>query len=302
MGYLSHYQIFRLTKAITMKRIFFFGTVLLMTLPSLAQRKALLWEISGNGLTTPSFLYGTIHLICAQDFVISGAVKNSFQTTAQVVLELDMDDPKMMLDMAQYMFMKNGMTLKKLYSESDYNDLDHFFKDSLGMGLGLLNGVKPFILMSMMYKSVLKCEPKSYEMTFVEMAKKQKKEVMGLESVQEQMAIFDEIPYETQATALIKMIREGMQTDDEFDKIVKLYKSQNIKRMANTANTNEFEFSGFEDKLLADRNTSWINKIGTFAHQKSTFFAVGAAHLGGRKGVIRLLKKAGYKLKAIRQL
>ncbi|MFN8356951.1 MAG: TraB/GumN family protein [Spirosomataceae bacterium] len=285
-----------------MKKIFLFCLIypLIGVWGAIAQKKALLWEISGNGLEKPSYLYGTMHLICAKDFELSEALKQRFASAEQITLELDMDDPKMMTDMTQAMFMKNGMSLKKLLSETDYTALERYFKDSVGIGLGMLNNVKPFVLMTMMYKSVLSCPPESYEMTFVEMAKKQKKEVLGLESVKDQMAIFDEIPYEKQADAVMKIIREEAKADDEFAKMIALYKAKDIKKMAKLDSESEFEFKGFEDKLLTNRNANWIERMGALARQKSTFFAVGAAHLGGKKGVIMLLKKAGYQLTPIR--
>ncbi len=281
-----------------MKKIFLSLFVLLSQL-TFAQKKSLLWEISGNGLDKPSYLYGTIHLLCEKDFVLSEKTKVHFAEAEQVVLELDMDDPKMMVDMMQSMYMKNNMTLKKLLSEADYGNLERYFKDSVGMNLAIFNNAKPFVLMSMLYKNVMNCPIQSYEMTFTEMAKKEKKEVYGLESVKDQMAIFDEIPYEKQAEAMMKLIKQPAQSDNEFDKMVALYKSQNIKKMAKLSAKSDFEFKDYESQLLDNRNAKWIDKIGTFSHQKSTFFAVGAAHLGGRKGVVKLLQKAGYQVKPI---
>ena len=139
-----------------MKKIFLSLFVLLSQL-TFAQKKSLLWEISGNGLDKPSYLYGTIHLLCEKDFVLSEKTKVHFAEAEQVVLELDMDDPKMMVDMMQSMYMKNNMTLKKLLSEADYGDLERYFKDSVGMNLAMFNAAKPFVLMSMLYKNVMNC-------------------------------------------------------------------------------------------------------------------------------------------------
>ena len=281
-----------------MKKVFL-SLFVLFTQLTFAQKKSLLWEISGNGLDKPSYLYGTIHLLCEKDFVLSEKTKTHFAEAEQIVLELDMDDPKMMVNMMQSMYMKNNMTLKKLLSEADYGELEHYFKDSVGISLTMFNAVKPFVLMSMLYKNVMSCPIQSYELTFTEMAKKQKKEVFGLESVKDQMAIFDEIPYEKQANAVMKLIKQPAQSDDEFGKMVALYKSQNIKKMAKLTAKSDFEFKDYESQLLDNRNANWIDKIGVFSRQKPTFFAVGAAHLGGNKGVVKLLQKAGYQLKPV---
>jgi len=73
---------------------------------SIAQRdksNTLLWEISGNGLQQPSYLFGTIHMICKEDFHISEIVKQKFNSSKQVYLELDMDDPQLQVTMMQQM-------------------------------------------------------------------------------------------------------------------------------------------------------------------------------------------------------
>jgi uncharacterized protein YbaP (TraB family) len=73
---------------------------------SIAQRdktNTLLWEISGNGLQQPSYLFGTIHMICKEDFFISEIVKQKFNSSKRVYLELDMDDPQLQGKMMQNM-------------------------------------------------------------------------------------------------------------------------------------------------------------------------------------------------------
>jgi uncharacterized protein YbaP (TraB family) len=70
-----------------------------------AQKKApklensLLWEVSGNGLSKPSYLYGTIHMICGSDYFLSDKTKKAFEASEKLVLEIDMSDPKEMTEM-----------------------------------------------------------------------------------------------------------------------------------------------------------------------------------------------------------
>ncbi len=92
--------------------------------------KSLLWEISGKDLPAPSYLFGTIHLICPNDFELTDSLKRAFASTVQVALEMDMDDPGMMAAMTKTMFMNNGTTLKGLLSENEFSRLDKFYKDS----------------------------------------------------------------------------------------------------------------------------------------------------------------------------
>jgi hypothetical protein len=83
-----------------------------------APENALLWELSGKGLTSPSYLYGTIHMICAADYRMSDTITKAFDKSQQLYLELDMDDPAMMMKSMQLAIMK-GKTLKDIFKPDD---------------------------------------------------------------------------------------------------------------------------------------------------------------------------------------
>ncbi len=104
----------------------------------------LLWEISGNGLSKPSYLFGTFHLICKDDIPISNQLQEAVKAASEMYMELDMDDPATMLGGLMLMGMRGDTTLKKLYTEAEYKKVADFFKDSLHMPINMFNGTKPF--------------------------------------------------------------------------------------------------------------------------------------------------------------
>jgi uncharacterized protein YbaP (TraB family) len=260
----------------------------------------LLWEISGRGLAKPSYLFGTIHLICPTDFSLSDSLKSTLSRTQQVALEMDMDDPGMMAGMMKTMNMTAGNELKKLVTQQEYERLDRFFKDSVHVGLAMFERAKPFVLMGPLFNTVLDCQPQSYEMALVELAGKQKTEVIGIETLEEQMAIFDTIPYKDQAKMLLNLIDSLPSARKEFKTLIALYKAQNINQLYGMTLKSEFGMEGNEEVMLFARNRKWIPRIRRIASAKPTFFAVGAAHLGGEKGVIALLRKEGYQVRAVK--
>ncbi|WP_428662153.1 TraB/GumN family protein [Runella sp.] len=264
-----------------------------------AQEKSLLWEISGNGLSKPSYLYGTIHIICPKDYFMTDSTKAVFQKTEQVYLELDMDDPTLMSKMTQTMLLTNGKKMKDYLKPEDYTLLSDYFKQKMGMSLDQIGGMKPMTLMSMLYMTLLSCQPQSYELVFTQMATSAKKELLGLESVEFQMGVFDQIPYEKQAELLADMVRKKDESSKEFVDMVTLYKNQDLEGLLKLMDNSEWDFNGYEDILLANRNAAWIPIMENAMKAKSTFFAVGAGHLGGTKGVLQLLKKKGYTVKAV---
>lgn len=256
--------------------------------------KGLLWEISGNGLEKSSYLYGTIHIICPDDYFMADATKKAFESADQVYMELDMDDPKLMAQLQFQMMLMDGKTLKDHCSEEDYTLLDAYFIKKMNVGMAQLGRMKPLALMSMSYMSLLNCQTKSYETEFSMMAKEGEKEILGFETAMEQMQIFDKIPYAEQMKMLADMIRKEDQSLAEFAKMVAEYKEQDLSGLLKVMDDSEWNMEQYEGALIHDRNAKWIPTIEEQAKLKSTFIAVGAGHLGGEKGLISLLKEKGY--------
>ncbi|MCB0438655.1 MAG: TraB/GumN family protein [Mangrovimonas sp.] len=259
----------------------------------------LLWEISGNGLEKPSYIFGTIHMTC--DATLKEKVVKALDSTTLLVLELDMDDPAMTMQMMKYMYMKDDKTIKDLVSDEDYSLLNNFFKDQMGMPLENMQRMKPFFLVAMFYPKLLDCPMQVVEQELMKVAHDQNEEVLGLETIEEQMSIFDEIPYDEQVTDLLSSAKDGLKSSkDIFVKMQQTYKEENINEMAHLVTTDTTQsMVKHLDKMLYNRNKNWIPKIGAFAKEQPTFFGVGAGHLAGELGVIALLRKEGYIVKPV---
>ncbi|HEX5667293.1 MAG TPA: TraB/GumN family protein [Chitinophagaceae bacterium] len=261
---------------------------------------ALLWSVTGKGLSTPSYVYGTIHMICKEDFLFSSTLKQKLNDSKSIYLELDMDDPSMMIKMATMAIMKDH-TLQDLMSEADYKTLSQFVKDTLGMPMMLFNKMKPITLMSLIYTKVLPCSStESYEMKMVEIAKASKKEIRGLETIEEQMGVFDKIPDSVEAQMIMEMIRTMPAQRKQMTEMVEAYKKEDIQTLAAQLSESP-KWKGFEDILLANRNRNWIPIMETAMKQGTQVFAVGAGHLPGKDGVINLLRAAGYTVTPVKQ-
>lgn len=259
---------------------------------------SLLWKIEGNGLKAPSYLLGTIHILPKNDFFLTEAMQKALQGTEQIVLELDMDDPQMASDLLKNATMKDGNTLDKLLSKSDYQKLDSLIKKGTGVSAAIFNQWQPILLSSLVFKEMVANEFASYESNLINRAKAENKEIKGLESVQEQTQALTSIPYAQQAQYLHELITNFDKQQRLFTKMVDLYKAQNINGLLEYI----VEQSGgidFSTVLINQRNQAWISRIGNLAKEKPSFFAVGAGHLPGKKGVLTLLRKAGYKVEPV---
>lgn len=258
----------------------------------------LLWEISGNGLKQPSYLFGTIHIIGSNDFFWPAGTKEKLAEAEKLVLEVNMDEMSNPMTLFQKAKMKDGQTLDQLLSKKDYNNLNTFFQENVGMGLGMFNSFQPMLLMSMTLVPMIDGEATIYEQEITKLAKDQNKEIGALETVDFQISVFGKIPYEAQAEMLMKYVNDFEGQKKIFNDMIDVYLSQNLDSLYNFT-MNSPDVQGFEDDLLDNRNLDWIPKMEKMSAEKSTFYAVGAGHLGGSNGIIALLRKAGYEVKAV---
>jgi uncharacterized protein YbaP (TraB family) len=195
------------------------------------------------------------------------------------------------------MQMTDSSTLEKLIGNK-FDSVSSIFQSTTGLPLKMLNTAKPFLLMSMLYPSLLGCTPVSWESIFQKMAKEKGIEIKGLETLEDQMNIFEKIPYKVQSDMLVKMVMNIDSSKREFANMLEVYKKKDIDQL-NILTTKEEDFGEYESILLNDRNHNWIPIIGEQAKKTPTFFAFGAGHLGGEKGVINLLRKAGFTVKPV---
>jgi uncharacterized protein YbaP (TraB family) len=261
--------------------------------------KSLLWKISGNGIKEASYLYGTMHITC--DATLPQKAIKALDATNQLYLELNMDDPTLQQSMMQSMMMKDGKTMSSLVSEEDFKIVDEFLTKQLGYSAQVLNTFKPFMVSAMLYPKMIDCAMQSVEGNLMTVIKEQQEEVFGLESIEEQMNVFDAIPYEVQMKELVKTAKNNLEKDKkEMELLLEIYKSEDINAIYTVSQESENEItSKFEEILLSNRNKNWIPIIEKVAKEKATFFGVGAGHLGGEMGVIQLLRKKGYKVEPV---
>lgn len=264
------------------------------------ETNTLLYKISGNGLEKDSYLFGTIHVICSEDYFVPKGYEEALKEVQQIALEVDMDDPNLMTDMQKVSIMPTGMHLKQLLSEEEYNVVAKFFKDSLGIPenqFEMMGVIKPMLLSSMTIQKSISCSAtKMYETEIVAKATEMKKEVLGVETIEAQFEALDKTPFKEQAKLLYEGIVKFEEGKETLSKLIEAYKSQSVANTYAMIKEGSKDYGDFEKELVTARNQNWIPVMQKMAGEKSTFFAVGAGHLGGEKGVIQLLKDAGYTL------
>ena len=139
-----------------LKNIFTLVALTLGLITSFAQQNdnSLLWKVEGNGIKT-SYVFGTFHMLPKKDFELQNKVTNALQNSEILVLELDMDDPKMQTEMMQLSALKDGKTLAEFMDAEEYTLIDTYLKEKMGMGLDSFKTFKPLLVSSMVMMGYL---------------------------------------------------------------------------------------------------------------------------------------------------
>lgn len=279
--------------------------ILILFLPllklSVAQaptEKALLWEISGNGLQAPSYLFGTFHLLCKDELKMTSTIKDKVKNSKQLFLEFDINDPELPLKMMKSLQMEGDSSFHNFYDSTTYRMVDETLQRYSNLNLSMVDGMKPMGLYSIFMIGILDCETASWEQQLGELATSYQIPLKGLETVEQQAEIFDAIPYQVQADYLKEITSNMDSTTRALREMIHRYQTEDLpalyeKVMEDPSQTQHL------DVLLFNRNRAWIPKIVEEAHNSASFFAFGAGHLGGDQGVINLLRKAGYTVKPL---
>ncbi len=275
--------------------------------------KGLLWRIDAPGVAAPSYLFGTIHLIDAKDFLLSDSLMSVLNRVDQVYFEIDPSD---MTDMSKQMqmftkaMMRDGTTIKDLLTQEEYARVDAHFS-SMGLPMMFLDRIKPLFLSILastdpsQMKGMMggggaeESKIKSYELELNEIITELEKPVAGLETMEFQMSLFDSIPYPAQAKMLMDAIDKPADGEDPLAALTKVYVSGDTDQMYAMSVSDDGGVAGFEQMLLVNRNRNWVAPMKASIAAKPSLFAVGAGHLGGPEGVIRLLQAQGYTLTPI---
>lgn len=283
--------------------IFFVGLIF----PSFGQQaSSLLWEIKKPGLKHKTYLYGTIHIISKKYYYFPKSLEDKIKKSKQVVLEIvDMEENKM--EILPFIMLPEGQQMKDFFTPEQYDTLLQHVEKKLGLNKTLfemsMGKMKPFFIMQLLAMDLNMSETESYDMNINKLAKTNKKtSLIGLETALEQIRFFDSIPFENMGEMIMEQIRKSDNSENMFEQMQAIYATQNLDSLYNFAygEMESMENKSFEEILLIKRNENWIPKIKQLIHLQPTFIAVGAMHLGGKDGLIELLRKEGYEVNPVK--
>ena len=269
----------------------------------------LLWKISGKGLSKPSYLFGTHHLIEKDRIKNFDKMLGLVSQTDAVVGEMDMTDVTSMQAKIMQSAVMPGKNIKQMLNTDDYALVDNEFKHLMGVGLDQLGAFKPMLLQTM-YASLIYFrsqnidkQPEAVDVVFQKKAKENNKPVIGLETIELQSAImFDSLPLNRQAEILVKSVKDKQKGIDLYKRLNEAYLDGNLKKIEELDKEDD-DLTPAERKPLYDnRNANWLKQLPALLTKQSCFVVVGCMHLVGETGLLLQLKQAGYKVEAVENL
>jgi uncharacterized protein YbaP (TraB family) len=283
---------------LTFLSLFFFLSTSWISSAQVANQ-SLLWEISGNNLAKSSYLLGTIHLLPKKDFQYSSKLDSILSRIDEVIFEIDlneMEDYNVLLEVMMQSFM-TGTTLQSLVSNEEYELIKNFISD-MGLPMYVLDRLKPMFLNALVEGSSLGQleNSTSVEMELYQRALAKNKRTGGLETMAFQMSIFDSIPYQDQARMLIESIQLKETQPDALQNLINLYQKGAVEELYQLVSEENEKITRI---MIHQRNSNWVKQMENKMKMQSGLYAVGAGHLGGPKGLIKLLLDKGYVVQPI---
>jgi uncharacterized protein YbaP (TraB family) len=262
--------------------------------------RGLLWRIDAGGGTDACYLFGTVHVSDERVTTLAPAVRSAFAGAGTVALEIVFSkvDPKAV---ARLSFNPKGPYLSDLLDEALYRRAVAALAP-YGMTEQAVNISKPWVVFATLSMPPGQDPAAVLDQQLERRALRAGKRVVSLETIEEQLGVLDDLPMAVQ----IDMLRQTLDSLDEIesaraatveayvsgdlDRIVAIYKSL-------VADMPQRQVRLFETRVIEDRNRRMAERMEPLLRGGDCFVAVGALHLPGKTGLIRLLRGRGYRVR-----
>ncbi len=266
----------------------------------------LLYEISGNGLKDKSYIFGTHHLVGAEQLERIKGVFKAYNDCEVVVGEMLIDESEMMKKLTYAAYMNEN--IRDYLTDSEYDMVDSVLRQTMNLTLSQVARLRPAMIqymyeMTVYEKFLPKRNREMLDSFFQNSAIYQSKKVVGLESVDEQVKLLlKSQSIERQVELLLVSINNSDNVADEYKRLEEYYLNGDLDKLYDMINDTTLPGSYTEGErflILEQRNVNWVEKLNSLIRDNRCFIAVGALHLPGKEGILQLLRKKGFRVKAV---
>lgn len=259
------------------------------------KKQSLLWELQ-DGSIQPSYLFGTMHVRDYRAFIYQDIITNYIDKCKIFATEFDLRE-RHDLKSADLSFMPAGLSLNGLVGDRKYQRLKKILKKSFSTDLDQVNKVLPLFTINMITEQIL-TKSKSVPLdTFLwQYAENIQRSLRGVETFKEQLITLSKIPLEYQIKSLLDIGKNPKKFRKSILELIDQYVRGDIRGLYKKSKKS---LGKHRKLLLYDRNKIMAERISLMMQENTSFVAIGAGHLSGSKGVLRLLKKSGIGVKPI---
>jgi uncharacterized protein len=257
-----------------------------------------LWELHGKHNTV--YLLGSIHVLRPTDYPLAPAVLNAYGNAKSIFMEVNLqeiDSQRMQMELLASARLPEGKTLSSIMGKQRYERATELAR-AVGVDISIFDAFAPWFVaeaISQMQLLQLGFQPQSgVEMFFLEHAKSDGKSVAGLETVHDQIALFDALPMDAQADYLISSLEEAHDLPKDVDAMVHAWQHGDTGWFADQLKSELGRDPNLYQSVLVARNRKWVPKIEALLNDDKNYLViVGTGHLVGQGSVIELLRKDG---------
>ena len=257
-----------------------------------------LWELHGKHNTV--YILGSIHVLRPSDYPLAPAVLNAYGSAKSIFMEVNLeeiDSLQMQTELLASARLPEGKSLPGIMGKQRYERASALARE-VGVELSIFDAFAPWFVaeaISQLQLQQLGFQPTSgVEMFFLEHAHSDGKPVAGLETVHDQIALFDALSMDAQADYLVSSLEEAHDLPKEVDSMVRAWARGDTQWFADQLKSELGRDPTLYQSVLVARNRKWVPKIEALLNDDKNYLViVGTGHLVGEGSVIELLKKDG---------
>ena len=257
-----------------------------------------LWEIHGKHNTV--YLLGSIHVLRPSDYPLAPELVAAYQHAQSLIMEVNLqavDPQSMQTELLASAMLRDGKTLPAILGKQRYDKATALAHD-VGVDLAQFDQFAPWFAaeaISQLQLMQLGFQPQSgVEMYFLQRAQGDSKSVAGLETVHDQIALFDALSMDAQSEYLLTSLEEAHDLPKEVDSMVKAWNRGDTQWFERQMKSEFGRDPTLYQSVLVARNRKWVPKIEALLNEDKNYLViVGTGHLVGTGSVIDLLKKDG---------
>ena len=272
--------------------VFVFGLILASS--SIRAQDALLWQVTCNNCPDTSFIYGTIHVKDSRVYLYADTVLSCMKRCTRLALELDFN-PVNLLKLANLMTLPGDSTLADIFDPADMIQIKKVFEDITGTDFTSFEKLRPVVLLSVIMQFQTAGDTiYTLDEFLYRKGVNMNKEIVGLETVEEQFRLLESIPLDV----IVKYLKNPYEEQEELELMVCYYTNSEIEPLLKLMKKDETMIA-LQDEFLDKRNIKMAEKTDSMFHEGPVLVAVGTGHLPGKNGIINLLRQRGFMVEPI---